>query len=62
MDYTKYSTKEYKFAGELDEDIEYLEANSPDKRTKEYSEWKTVINSLYARYNEIVGFKCYKQI
>lgn len=62
MDYTKFPSTEYKYAGELDMAIIHLENNEPDKRKAEWKEWRECINSLRLKYNEIVRFKCYKQI
>lgn len=54
--------KEYNDTFEVDDDITLFEANVPDKHTKEYKTWLSKINHLYALYNKMVKFKCYKML
>lgn len=48
--------------GEVNIEIVKLENNIPDKRTKEYLEWKEKFNYLCGKYNEMVDDKIYKLI
>lgn len=54
--------KEYENCGDLDELIQKIELEQPDKKTKEYSLWLNKINLLYMEYNKLVKFKCYKML
>lgn len=54
--------KKYVNAGEINFDIEALEKEQPDGRTKEYSEWVEKINYLFDLYNKSVNFAAYKLI
>lgn len=54
--------KEYLNCGDLQEDINILEDNIPDERTKEYKEWTIKINNLMEKYNTFAGEKIYKLI
>lgn len=56
-----FFSKEYTNAGILNQEIEKLEDNIPDKRTKEFQKWKDKINFLIDIYNRIGGFKAYKK-
>lgn len=47
---------------ELDDLIQKLEKEEPDRRTKEHKSWLESINKLYTEYNRLVKFKCYKML
>ena len=54
--------KQYLSLGEVNNEIEKLEAVIPDKRKKqEYEEWKTKINFLIDVYNKLAHFKSFKK-
>jgi len=50
----------YDNLGQLQEEIDKLEDNIPDKRTKEYSLWTERINYLHNLYNSLSDDKLYK--
>jgi hypothetical protein len=54
--------KEYTNCGEIKDEIDTLEDNIPDKRTKEYKEWQKKINFLFEKYNKCCNFTAYKLI
>lgn len=54
--------KKYENCAQVDEDIEKLENEIPDKRTKEYREWKEKMNYLFLLYNKFVKFKAFAPI
>jgi len=54
--------KIYVNCGDVQNDIDILQENEPDGRTKEWQIWKEQINSLFLKYNEFAGEKIYKLI
>jgi len=62
MDLEELKTKEWENAGAIALEIFKLEGNIPDKRTKEYNEWKEKVNFLYEKYNEVANFAAFKLI
>ena len=54
--------QEFTGCGGIILEIWKLEDNCPDKRTKEYEEWKKKINFLYESYNKISNFGAFKTI
>lgn len=43
-------------------EIERLFENQPDKRTKEYRNWKENINSLIEKVNKLSSIKLYNKV
>jgi uncharacterized protein YktA (UPF0223 family) len=43
-------------------EIERLFENQPDKRTKEYKNWKENINSLIEKVNKLSSIKLYNKV
>lgn len=62
MDLEALQAKEWKDAGELALEIFKLEDEIPDKRKKEYEEWRKKINFLFAEYNKLTNFAAFKLI
>lgn len=58
----EFFEKEYKNAGEINFEIERLEKQEPDGRTKEYSPWVKKMNHLFVLYNKSTNFAAYKII
>lgn len=56
-----FFSKEYINLGQVHSEIEKLENNIPDKRTKEYEKWKTKVNFLIDVYNKLASFKSFKK-
>ena len=54
-----YVYQEYDSLVELNEVIDGAIDYYPDKRTKQYKQWKDEINKLITQYNERVKFKCF---
>jgi hypothetical protein len=54
--------KIYVNCGDVQNDIDILQENEPDGRTKEWQIWKEQINSLFLKYNGFAGEKIYKLI
>ena len=57
----EFFKKEYLNLGEVNNEIEKLESSIPDKRTKDYEEWKIKINFLIDIYNRLGSFKAFKK-
>jgi hypothetical protein len=53
--------KEWLNLGELNNEIEKMENNIPDKRTKDYESWKNKINFLIETYNALASYRNYKK-
>lgn len=58
----EFLKKTFTNCGDLDREIEKLENNIPDKRKKEFIEYRSKINYLYKMYNGFAKFKVYKLI
>ncbi len=56
-----FFSKQYTNLGEVNAEIEKLEASVPDKRTKEYEKWKYKVNFLIDIYNKLGSFKSFKR-
>lgn len=56
-----FFTRTYTNLGEINNKIEELESNVPDKRTKEYQTWMKKVNFLIDLYNKNGNFKAYKK-
>jgi hypothetical protein len=56
-----FFSKQYVNLGEVNAEIEKLEASIPDKRTKEYENWKTKVNFLMDMYNRLASYKAFKK-
>ncbi len=61
MEEEEFYTKEFSNLGEIDILIEKMENNIPDKRTKDYEEFKNKINFLFEKYNKLAKFKAFKK-
>jgi len=57
----EFFSKEYINIGEVHNEIEKLEDKMPDKRTKEYQQWKVKVNFLIDIYNKLGSFKAFKK-
>ncbi len=53
--------REWTNLGEINNKIEEMENNIPDKRTKEYEEFKTKVNFLIDLYNKNAHYKSFKK-
>jgi hypothetical protein len=62
MDSEEFFEKTYLNAGAVNKEIEKLEEEKPDARTKMYGEWEKKINHLYSIYNKLANFAAYKLI
>jgi hypothetical protein len=56
-----FFSKEYLNLGEVNNAIEKMEANIPDKRTKDYEKWKEKVNFLIDIYNRLGSYKAFKK-
>lgn len=56
-----FFSKEYLNLGQVNAEIEKMEANMPDKRKKEYNQWKTKVNFLIDIYNKLASYKAFKK-
>ncbi len=54
-------SKEYLNLGHINDAITELETSIPDKRTKDYEEWKKKVNFLIDMYNSRASFKSFKK-
>lgn len=56
-----FFSKQYLNLGEVNAEIEKMEADIPDKRTKEYEKWKEKVNFLINIYNTLGHFRVFKK-
>lgn len=62
IDNEEFYARTFLNAGEIDLEIEKLETEKIDKRSKEFKEWKNKMNFLIEKYNNEVGHKAMKII
>ena len=62
MNEEEFFNQEFENCRQVQQVIDELEDNCPDRRTKEYNKWKEKINFLFESYNFFCKFTAYKKI
>lgn len=60
MDFDELKEINFINCGHIQNEINKLEDNPIDKRTKDYLVYKEKLNYLYKKYNNLAQFKAYK--